>query len=228
MRLLHKEYQFMFSLKENSRNLLIVENPKIFSDFIQEILLGIEGEECNFILSQKDKLIKIQDYMNCIINPFALSINERKLINKLYDTLKKEILASELLLENNEIYSMIDKYGIHISQMSDWEIVYSDKMEVNNLLKFMDIKFAETYDTLTEKIIQYINVAHKLLGVECFLFVHLLSYLNSYEVEKLYEFVEYQKIHILLLESNQPNSMKEYNQVVIVDKDGCEINLNMS
>lgn len=227
MRFLHKNYQFTFELKENIRSLLVIENPNIYSDMIREILLGIDGQECDFILSEEDKPVKLQECVNCIINPFILSLNEKKVINKLYDLLKKEIQSSELLLENNEIYSLINQYSIHISQWSDWELVYSDKMDVHNLLKFMDVKFAEEQDTLIEKIIQYIKVVHDLLRIKCFIFIHLLSYINGYELEKLYEFAEYQKIHILLFESKQPNNVKDYDSVVIIDEDGCEININV-
>ena len=57
--------------------------------------------------------------------------------------------------------------------------------------------------------------------------MHLLSYLDEYEIEKLYEFTQYQKVIILLLESQQPNDIKKFNSVIIIDKNCCEIELNM-
>lgn len=227
MKFVHKEYHFLFELNENSKNLLIIENPTIFSGFIQELMQGIGGDECKFVLSQNDKPIKIQNCMSCIINPFVLSLNERKLLSKLHEILKREIQSSELLLENNEIYSMIDKFGTHIARISDWELEYSDKYEVQNLLKFMDVKFAEISDTLVEKITQYIQVNHELLGIQCFVFINLLSYINRYEVGKLYEYIQYKKINIILFECKQPYNINDYNQVVVIDEDGCEINFNM-
>ena len=53
--------------------------------------------------------------------------------------------------------------------------------------------------------------------------MNLLSYLTTYEIEKLYEYVNYQKIHVLLLESRQPEELERFSNVVIIDKDACEI-----
>lgn len=227
MRLLHKDYQFKFDFKENDRILFVVENPEVFRQFIQEFIIGQAGEECGFVLSEDNIPIKMQDNLKCIINPFELSLNERKLLSKLYELLKKEIQSTELLLENNEIYAMIENYSIHIFQQLDWELEYTYKGDTQNLLKFMDIKFAEHEESLIEKIIDYIKVSHELIGIKCFVFVHLLSYLKEYEIEKLYEFAQYQKVIILLLESQQPNDIKKFNSVIIIDKNCCEIELNM-
>ncbi len=227
MRLLHKDYQFKLDFKENDRILFIIESPEVFRQLIQELMIGQTGEECGFVLSEENVPIKIQDNLKCIINPFELSLNERKLLSKLYELLKKEIQSTELLLENNEIYAMIENYSIHIFQQLDWELAYTDKSDIQNLLKFMDIKFAEHEESLIEKIIDYIKVSHDLIGIKCFVFVHLLSYLDEYEIEKLYEFAQYQKIIILLMESQQPSDIKKFNSVIIIDKNCCEIELDM-
>ena len=184
MRLLHKDYQFVFDLNEQDMSLLVIEHPETYRSFIQEILIAEEGGDCNFVLSENDTPIKIQNNLYCIINPFTLSLNERKLLNKLYEVLKREIQSSDLLIDNNEIYSMIEKYGQNISKMSDWDITYTDKPEVQSLLKFMDIRFAEHPESLIEKIVEYMDVAHELLRIRLFVFVHLLSYLSRYEIEK--------------------------------------------
>ena len=66
-----------------------------------------------------------------------------------------------------------------------------------------------------------------LLGIEYFIFVNLNTFFNSYEIEKIYEFAEYNKINIFLVESIQPDSIEKYTQVKIIDKDNCEISLDM-
>jgi CRISPR type II-A-associated protein Csn2 len=100
-------------------------------------------------------------------------------------------------------------------------------MDVQNLLKFMNIRFAEYQDSMLEKITDYIKVVHDLLGINLFVFTHLLSCLNGYEIEKLYEYAQYQKINILLIESQQPEYIDFFNLVIILDKDCCEIDLNV-
>lgn len=227
MRFLHKDYQFLFELSENSRGLLVVEQPKLFREMIKELVCEEEIEDERFVVSENNQPLKLKEKVCCVINPFTLSLNEKKILNRLYEYLKKEIGASELLLESNKIYAELEQYALKIFQIADWELVYSEKSEISNLLKFLDIRFSENQTELIEKIVDYIKGANELLGIKCFVFVHLLGYLNDYEIKKVYEFAEYQKVNILLLESEEPSNIKEFSPVVIIDKDGCEISINM-
>lgn len=227
MKLLHKDFKFVFEMKENERSLLIVEQPSVFLKLVKELFSEISEEESKFVLSENNVPIKMKDYLNCIINPLNITLNDRKLLNKLGELLKKEILSSDLLVENNEVISAIENYALHIMQCADWDLTYSDKIDVQSLLKFLGIQFCDKQETLVEKIMDYVKVSHELLGIKCFVFVHLLSYLTEYELEKLYEYSEYQKVNILLLESHQPEEIESFSNVVIIDKDACEIVLNM-
>lgn len=227
MKLLHKDFKFVFEMKENERSLLIVEQPSVFLKLVKELFSEISEEESKFVLSENNVPIKMKDYLNCIINPLNITLNDRKLLNKLGELLKKEIVSSDLLVENNEVISAIENYALHIMQCADWDLTYSDKIDVQSLLKFLGIQFCDKQETLVEKIMDYVKVSHELLGIKCFVFVHLLSYLTEYELKKLYEYSEYQKVNILLLESHQPEEIESFSNVVIIDKDACEIVLNM-
>ena len=104
MKLVHKDFNFVFRFKENVRSLLVVEDPAIFFKLISELNVS-EPEETRFVLSEDDTLLKIKDQLACVINPLSVNVNERKLLNKLGELLKKEILSSELLIEGNQIIS---------------------------------------------------------------------------------------------------------------------------
>ena len=215
MRLHHNQFRFQFEFEENRKNLLIVERPEIFSKVVWELSEEAQEEESGFVLSENDKIIKKRENLNCVINPWEISLNEKKILNRLNEILKKEIQSSDLLLESNRIYALIEEFALHLLQNIDFELVYSDKTDVQNLLKFMDIRFND------------VKVSHELLGYQCFVFVHLLSYLSCYEMKKLYEYMQYQKIPILLLESRQPKDIKEFSNIVIIDEDACEIMLDV-
>ena len=141
--------------------------------------------------------------------------------------MKKEILSSELLIEGNRIISDLENYVIQIIQCMDWNLSYSEKIDVQSLLKIAEIRFDDVQETLVEKILDYVKVSSELLDIKCFVFVNLLSYLTEYELEKFYEYVYYQKICVLLLESRVPDTVKKFSETVIIDKDSCEIVLNV-
>ena len=141
--------------------------------------------------------------------------------------LKREILSTELLIEGNQILSDLESYILKVVRDMEWNLKCSDKMDIQSLLKIAEIRFEDTQETLVEKIIDYMKVSQELLGIRCFVFVHLLSYLTEYETEKFYEYVYYQKMNVLLLENRQPDIINRFSNVIIIDKDTCEINLNM-
>ncbi len=227
MRLLHQDFRFIFEFEENTRNLLIVECPHVFCKMVKELSSDDLAEEVRFVLSENEVPVKKKDHLACVVNPLAVSLNERKLLGKLMDILKKEICSSELLMESNQVIALLENYAFNIMQNSDWELACSNKIDVSGLLKFLSIQFRDEQKSLIEKLIDYIKVTSDLLGINCFVFVHLLSYLTEYEMEKLFEYVHYYKVDVLLLESRQPEVMEKFTKVIIIDKDACEIQLSV-
>lgn len=227
MKLVHKDFNFIFDFKENTRSLLVVEQPTIFLRVVRELSTKGYEEESGFVLSENNEVLKKKDKLACIINPLAISLNERKILNKLAEKLKKEILSTELLVEGNQIISALESYVINIVQNMEWILTYSDKMDIQSLLSIADIRFDDMQETLVEKLVDYVKVLSELLDIKCFVFVHLLSYLTEYEVDKFYEYVHYQKICVLLVENRQPKTVKKFSEIVIIDKDSCEISLNV-
>ncbi len=226
MKLAHKDFDFVFQFKENERSLLVVEQPAIFLNLIREMAFS-DHEETRLVLSEDDTLLKIKDQLVCIIDPLSITVNERKLLSKLGEILKKEIVSSDLLIEGNQIISDLENYVLHIVQSMDWDLVYSEKMDIQSLLKIAEIRFDDEQETLVEKILDYMKVSSELLNIKCFVFVHLLSYLTEYEIEKFYEYVHYRKLCVLLLESRMPDTVKKFSETIIIDKDSCEIMLNV-
>lgn len=227
MKLIHKDFDFVFHFDENVRSLLVVEDPVIFLKLISEMTGNDREEYSRIVLSEDDTVLKIKDKLVCIIDPLSISLNDRKLLNKLGDMLLKEILSSELLIKGNQIVSDIENYVIQIIQCMDWNLSYSEKIDIQSLLKIAEVRFDDVQETLVEEILDYIKISSELLGIKCFVFVNMLSYLTEYEVEKFYEYVYYQKICVLLLESRVPDTVKKFSETVIIDKDTCEIVLNV-
>lgn len=225
MRLLHKNFQFVFEFKENEQNLLVVEQPTLFYEMIKELSADTQ-EESNFILSENNCPIKIKDNLVCSVNPLSLMLNERRMLNGLYEILQKEIMSSDLLLAFNKQMAGLANYMSDILRDSEFELMYSEQTTIQDLLKFLNVRFLENQETLIERIVDYIHAANSILKIQCFVFVNIFSYLTEYELGKLYEYACYQKVHILLLESRQPDDMSKFSNVVIIDKDFCEISWN--
>ena len=111
MKLFHKDFKFIFEFQENEKNILIIENPRVFADFISDLCLPNIVKEARFVLSENEIPIMLEDNLCCVVNPLTISLNEKKVVGKLSELLKKEILSSELLLENNKVIADLEKYA---------------------------------------------------------------------------------------------------------------------
>ncbi|NMA49156.1 MAG: type II-A CRISPR-associated protein Csn2 [Tissierellia bacterium] len=223
MKLTYPDFQFKIDMVENCINKLIIENPSIFTTTVKEIVKQSQGEEGRFILSEENEIIRITDNVICIINPFAINFNDRKVLSKLYALLKNEVQNSEFWLLSNQVFSEMVQFIEQIVETVDYPITYFDEMDISALFKFMDIKIEVPEGDLVGQIIDYIKLMSQLLGYQVFVFVNLGSYLDFFELVELYKFAIYQKIHLLMIESYTNISRSSYEKIYIVDKDGCEL-----
>lgn len=60
-----------------------------------ELAGQVEGKEGRFVLSDNEKEVDISKNVELIFNIFALDINERKLISKLYMELEKLLRTND-------------------------------------------------------------------------------------------------------------------------------------
>lgn len=107
MRLVYSLYNLDIQIEENMINILIVENPAIFSVLIQDMIT-----EENWVLSESDKILTFDKTAAVIINPFLLDCNERKVIQKLYqeiDNSANDWFVQEMAELQGQIVSMISQ-----------------------------------------------------------------------------------------------------------------------
>ena len=204
MRIAHIDYNFIYELSENDRGILIIEDARTFRMIINQLKRSLVDREEIFIFSDNNKIVRAWEKIDLVTNPIDIVINSRKLVNKLYDKINEEINMSDLLIDNNLVCQNIEKLFLRMSDVFELELSYKEKIEANDILKMLDIKVTEEYSDETEKVVEYMHANRLLLGIEYFIFVNLNTFFNSYEIEKIYEFAEYNKINIFLVESIQP------------------------
>lgn len=222
MKLVSSDLSFQLKLEERKVNILIIENPIIFSRIVLEFLKQSEGNEGMFVLSKEGKVLKIEEHIFCIINPLELNFNQKKIITKLYSRLKEEIINTELLLENNSIYSDLFQYIENVIDTISYPLTYNTEMDPSALLKLLNVKFEEVQESLVEQIIDYMKIMQQILGKTIVVLINIKAYLSIAELEQLYREAAYQKLNIIILESHLSSSLN--NEVrYIIDKDLCEI-----
>ena len=84
------------------------------------------------------------------------------------------------------------------------------------------MKLEEHYDTLEGKLEEYIKVLSNIVRPKVVIFLNLKAYLEKRQMESLVVSSFYNKIPLLLIESDEKYQL-ENEEMFIVDKDRCLI-----
>lgn len=222
MKLVHPEYTFQIKLEEGIVQRLIVENPAVMSQFIVDFRKQLDGQEGKWILSHEGQALKIHDTCELIVSIFDLEINQRKMLNALYDELVSEINGTELLLEWREINSNLSGFLSKAIDGVGYDISY-EELEMKALFKALELKFRENDEGYVSYLLEYLQLMSEVRGINIFILVNITSFLEEKEIEYLYEQAFYKKYHLVLLDVQDISIDEKVERKIIIDKDYCVI-----
>lgn len=204
-------------------NTLVLENSGLMRDIVENMVSQVSGKEGKFVLSNGLKELSLEKNAAIVIDFFSMSLNDRKVLTKLYDRLAELSVNEDFYLKTNEIRTRLEEYISDLLFESDLAVTYDGDFKVQDLFKLLGVKFEENTNGLLEKILAYIELCSGFLGLKLIVFVNLGSYLLREELEKLYEQVKYYGINLLLIEHSLTRDFLPQERVFVVDKDLCEI-----
>ncbi len=220
--LAHYNFSNPINFLENNINILVLENPAIFSKMIRELLEQKEGYEGNFVLSKNYEIIDISKNIEIITDVFNLDFNSKKIVNKVYSWLN-ETANIDMLEKTRNIYKEIVTYLSHIIQYSDYPLTYNEDINITDIFKICNLKIDISADNLLEKIINYILLHMNIFNTKLFIFINLKCMLTEEELVEFYKTICYEKINILLIENVARDIIHPYERIRIIDYDMCEL-----
>lgn len=220
MKLINDRLPIDLEWEENEFLTLVVEDSKLMSvlacDFIKTI------DENNWVISENGKMVDFSKYVDVIFNPFSVSLNQRKLLNKLYEISEFNIKSGSLLFEWNTLQENIIEFVENLKDNFDYDLQYTNKVDIKDVLKLTELKFNES-GTIIEKLLDYLVLANDILKVKLFVFFNLKTYLNLDEINYIFEQAQYHKFNILFIERFDVFEKIEGEKIVVIDVDKCVI-----
>ena len=211
-------------INENEVNELIIEHKGLFAKTIEILIKQANGEEGDFVLSENNKIIKLEKCSDVIVDYFTMTPNNKKVLNKLYASL--EIVANNYVEEkadiNARIISMLDKITTSVGGS---DLTYNLDYKWSDIFKLYSVEFEEDYSDIVNKIISYIKIISQFTDIRVLFLVNARTFLSNDEMQMLYEISNYCKINIFLLESHESEERDDVKRYVI-DKDMCFIDMN--
>lgn len=201
---------------------MIIENSARFGALIERIQEQLSNGCGDFILSKEGKEISAAKVLELVVNPFALDINNKKVITKVYQELS-ELAQDKYLVQTAELHVAILSYLETLCMEITYPLEYSLELDVGMLFKAYSLKIGLEQTDIAERILEYVRLMHRCCGIKVFVFVNLKSYVGENELLEIYKFAGYENVNLILLERVQFTTFMEQEKTIIIDKDGCII-----
>ena len=222
MILAYSKFGISLEIAEDSVISLTVEDPGCFAEMVRDIYIQAKGGDGAFLLSERDKALKIDKNIEVVINPFGIDFNDRKIQNRLYDKLK--VVSTEF----DNLLSDVDSAAVRLLYAITEQIPYNNisfdlHTDIGGFLKLYHVQIdSSSYSNLIELLCEYIKVLSGLTGVTILCLVDLKKYFSLSDMEMICKQANYNKISIVFIQSSEAYRVKNEKKYIL-DKDLCFI-----
>lgn len=219
MRFIYPEYGIDIELSEGTPTVIVVEDPLCRRKMTSDLWKQYIGEKGGWILSDVENELKISKNIELIVNPFAVGPNDKKLLSALHEELQdisNEEYYGDVSKLNSEIVDFLDK----IFEKVPYPIESDLEIDTVQLLKMYHVRFEESEGI--ERIYNYIKLMHQVLGINIFVWFNGKEFMTDDELYEVYKIAAYEKIHLILIESDI-RTIIDVEKLVVIDKDLCII-----
>ncbi len=220
MRLCFPEVENVFTFDGSFVNSLIIENQRLFRDFVYDLYGLSWGNDGKTVLSVDFSPAVFHKKAELITDFLSFDINSKTVISRVQSVLEKSAVSSENYLYTQKILADNENWLSEIGSALPFDTEVT-KLSVSNLLKSFGVIVRDDSESLTEKLINYMEIIRELDSDKLFIFVGLRSYITDKEAESFFDTAVKHRYKIFLIDSSEHNIIKNEKRTVI-DKDLCE------
>lgn len=135
--------------------------------------------------------------------------------------MQKLAMDEEHYYQTSELITLLESYLLDLSVELTGNIELS-KITWENTIKAVGVEFADNYDSLAEKILDYMELVREYDSERIFITLNLRSYISDNEMNKFVNDVVVRGYKLLMLE-NTEYPIIEHEKRYIIDADKCII-----
>ena len=221
MKLAHPVLDRIFDFEGSCVHTLIIESPDFFRSFLSDICGQMNGREGEVVLSEGEKILDISSRLEIITDFVTFDINQKGLITKMLSAIEKKALDGEHYLKTNELLQSMELYASELFFDAPCQLSCA-KLSIANLLKSMGIAILDDFESIPEKIVDYMSLVYEFDREKLFVTVNMRSFFGETVMNEFVKTVIDHGIRLLMLE-NRELSPLENEKRIIIDCDMCEI-----
>lgn len=222
MMLTHPDLKIEILYSEEHINVLVIENEDFFFQTVQDFWNQINKIGGHYVLSEEYEQLDFSKNVELHTQFVPFDMNKKDLITKLYAKLNSTANNEELYMKTMELSQKINSYVNELTRTIDNDLDYSATFDLATLFKGINLRFNDEYNSLSEKIIEYMANTRQFESDKLHIFVNYKSYVSKDELKALYETIINHKYKVLFVESHDGNKL-QYEKKYIIDNKMCEI-----
>lgn len=223
MKIVHPLLEEPILFEENRFPVWIVEDQTTFSALIAEIKQQISADQGLFVLSEGMDILSLHKCAELIVDPFALELNTKVILGKLYKRLGDTAVTEDYYLQTETLRTSLYGYLEELFASESLPLTYKDSFDIAHLLRDVEVRINCEEQCLAEMLPDYMRTATELGGIKLFILVNLKCFLSPEELTELYIYASYEKINLLLLENTYKKSYSDHERIILLDSDLCRL-----
>ncbi len=222
MKFIYNPFLITMELVPDTINNLIIEDPKILTEILADLVLQESGLDGRAIFTDGfDKHFKIGRDICFFLNPLEISVDNKKFLNLLFDEAilswnENETLKSQVIEAGNSFF------GFLATNIDFATIQWSSEPDPVSFFKSWSLTYQKQTLTLIDQIVEFLKVYSFYSKYKCLVLVDINLYLSLDEMKILEEMVAYLHITVLSI-THYISSMNSEGTTIIVDSDLCSI-----
>ena len=206
----------------NNKNIiLVIKNKKYLYLLVNSLLNEDIDNKYILIIDDNNKQQNNDDYIEFIPSIFLLNFNSKKNLTIINKQIKNQYKTS--IKETIEtIYTYLLDLQKNICIDFDIELISNIDLIEDDILKLINFEIKDKYDSILDKIINYMKIINQLRKIKIFIFLNLSVYLNKEEIKLLLKESKYYDFKIILIENNE-EIIDLFDTKRILDEDLCLI-----
>lgn len=219
-----KHNSFSFDIDTTCINTIIVENPKLYRQLFYDFNNQSNNSIGNFHLFADFNEVDINKHLYLMNNPFNEDLNNRKIINQLYNMIAKEIQVGFIDHWQNLI-SHMHVFADEIIDLILEPLDYQANLDIKDFLKFIKLQFSFDRENLppVERFIEHIKLIKRYFHPESIVLFNLQSFFLADEWNLIYRNMQLEGINAIFFERTDYDIHSKTEKVYIIDRDLCEI-----
>lgn len=194
-----------------------IENKNYFYRLISNLYSTINSEivEEVTVYDNEDKELNISNKAKIFINFFNFEFDSKKYTNEINKYIINEMDENDKINLLKSYNKLIETF-IKILNKSDLPLQILEDITVDNIIKNLKLTI-NSKNSLLDNLMLLIELEKTLKTNNLLIFVNLKQYLTNQELIELYKYSIYNKIKILIIDSQSYGGTLDYENKLIID-----------